>query len=298
MTLNIDPNTRSEFYSLDGYPVITVKKDGQDYTGTFTDNTTYIFDEPGYYEVYFSATSNIPDVGPIRQETYQFTILNPNEYRYSYIYNRYSNYYIEQVLKNDVDITDQLLRTLDVSTLTINGRTYMAELPLSYLDEKTGSGTYLITVNSNDRLFADSTLQTSFTYKVNIQVGTAPVRISIAEGSSTTDPITITFNRANIYSEMGEITVRILRSSGNSNTLYYTLDITDATDQTVSTQITNSGTYYIQILSPSGNLLYSYRVVKNEPLNAATIIAIVIATLVVVAVIIIIIKLRKRIRVK
>ncbi len=298
VTLNIDPNTRSEFYSLDGYPVITVRKDGQDYTGTFTDDTTYIFDEPGYYEVYFSATSNIPDVGPIRQETYQFTILNPNEYRYSYIYNRYSNYYIERVLKNDVDITDQLLRTLDVSTLTINGRTYMAELPLSYLDEKTGSGTYLITVNSNDRLFADSTLQTSFTYKVNIQVGTAPIRISIAEGSSTTDPITITFNRANIYSEMGESTVRILRSSGNSNTLYYTLDITDATDQTVSTQITNSGTYYIQILSPSGNLLYSYRVVKNEPLNAAAIIAIVIAALVVVAVIIIIVKLRKRIRVK
>ena len=298
VTINIDRNSRSEFYSLDGYPVISVKKDKVDYTGFFQDDTTYVFSETGYYEITFTATSNIPNVGPIRQETYQFTILNPNEHRYSYVYNRYSNYYVEKVIKDDVDVTEDLLRTLDVSTITVNQKTYMTELPLSYLDEKTGAGTYLITINSNDKLFQNSSEETTWTYKVIIQVGNAPIRISVDEGAETTSTITVSFNQANAYNEMGESTIRILRYVDDRESVYYSLDITSESSGEVVTEIDSAGTFYIQILSPSGNLLFSYKVVKNEPLNAAAIIAIVISVVVLIAVIIIIVKLRKRIRVK
>lgn len=298
VTVNIDKNTRSEFYSLDGYPVISVKKDGVEYTEYFQDDTSYLFSEPGYYEISFTATSNLPDVGQIRQESYQFTILNPNEYRYSYVYNRYSNYYVEKVIKDGVDVTEDLLKTLDVSTITVNQKTYMTELPLSYLDEKTGAGTYLITINSNDKMFKDSSAITSWTYKVNIQVGTAPIRISVAEGTETTSNISVTFNQANIFNEMGESTIRILRVVDDRESTYYTLDINSESTGEITTNIDTAGTYYIQIVSPSGNLLYSYKVVKNDPLNAAAIIAIVISVIVVIAVIFIIIKLRKRIAVK
>ena len=257
-----------------------------------------MFSEPGYYEISFTATSNLPDVGQIRQESYQFTILNPNEYSYSYVYNIYSNYYFEKVIKDGVDVTEDLLKTLDVSTITVNQKTYMTELPLSYLDEKTGAGTYLITINSNDKMFKDSSAITSWTYKVNIQVGTAPIRISVAEGTETTSNISVTFNQANIFNEMGESTIRILRVVDDRESTYYTLDINSESTGEITTNIDTAGTYYIQIVSPSGNLLYSYKVVKNDPLNAAAIIAIVISVIVVIAVIFIIIKLRKRIAVK
>ena len=62
--------------------------------------------------------------------------------------------------------------------------------------------------------------------------------------------------------------------------------------------ISNSGTYYIQLFTESGTLLYSYRVVKTDPLNAWAIIAIVLGVLAAVAIVLITLKLRKRMKVK
>lgn len=298
VTLNIDKSTRPEYYSLDGYPVINVKKNGEDYTGTFKDDATYIFAEPGYYEVSFTATSNQPEIGKLRQETYQFTILDPYEYRYSYIYNKYSNYYVEKVLKDNIDITENLVRMLDVETIKVNGKEYLKELPLSSTDEKTGAGVYLITINSNDTLYNQSTAKSNYTYQVTIQVGTAPIKISLKEGQETTGKITATFNQENIFNDIGKCTFRIMKNAESGNTTYYSLDIDENSTGEISTEITVSGTYYIQFVSPSGNLLYSYKVTKNDPLNAAAIIAIVISAIVAIAVVFIIIKLRKRISVK
>ena len=67
---------------------------------------------------------------------------------------------------------------------------------------------------------------------------------------------------------------------------------------TVTSTISTSGTYYITVRSMSGNLLYSYKVIKTEPLNAWAIAAIVIGAVVAIVVVIIIIKTRKRIKVK
>jgi len=314
--LNIDKSTRSEFYSASGYPEISVKKDGVEYNDFFREETTpttsYIFSESGYYEVKFTATSNLQDVGKIRQETYQFTILNPNENKYSFVYNKYSNYYIEKVVKDGEDITQHLVNTLDVATITLNKRefnvntgsysnvqrTYLVELPLSYMDEKTGAGTYFITINSNNKLYENTTLATSWTFKVNIKVGSAPIRISLAEGKSTTSNIDVAFNPQNVYNELGECTIRILQTVDDKSNIYYTLDINSQSSGEVSTMISATGVFYVQALSPSGTLLFSYKVTKDEPLNAASIIAIVVSAIAVVIIGFIIFKLRKRISVK
>lgn len=308
--LNIDASTRSEFYSLDGYPVISVKRNGVEYTDFETkDNTAFTFTENGYYQVTFSATSNIQNVGKIRQETYEFTILDPNEYRYSYIFNSYSNYYVEKVVKDGKDVTANLAKSLDAETITIKTKngliTYLKELPLSYLDEKTGAGTYLITINSNDKFYQNSDFITSWTYQVKIQVGSAPIRISLAQGEETTDNITFTFNAANIYEEMGNCYVRVVKYVDNEPVVItqgvekYLFEINaDSPSEQMSKEISASGTYYIQIVSMGDNLLYSYKVVKNEPMNGATIAIIVIAVVVALIIIFIIIKLRKRISVK
>ena len=251
---------------------------------------------------HFKATSNIPNVGEIRQEVYQFTILNPNEYKYSYIFNKYANYYVEKVEKDGIDITDSLVKTLDVSTITKNNKTYLAEIPLSYLDEKTGAGTYLITINSNDRMLQANSSTIKFTFKVTIKVGTAPIKVSVEEGTDTTDEVTVSFNTENIYKEMGECTLRILQYSkeGAYERVYYSLAINENTQMSQSPVIERgtSGIFYVQLVSPSENLLYSYKIIKSEPMNASTIIIIVVAVVVVIVAIIIIIKLRKKISVK
>lgn len=311
VSVNIDKTTRSDFYTLDGYPVLNVKKNGvalsEDEIKNITEDTTtatrYNFKEAGYYEIFFTATSNLPDVGKIRQETYQFTIMNANEYRYSYVFNKYANYYIEKVERDGKDITETLLRTLDVATISVDRKLYMAELPLSYLDEKTGAGTYLITINSNDRSYKQSTMPTSWTYKVIIQVGTAPIRISVAEGAGTTEKVDVVFNQENIYQEMGECVVRIIKyaddSASTARVIYSTEINAESTGEGSATiDRDDKGSFYVQIVSPSGNLLFSYKVVKNEPMNPATIIAIVISVVVALVVIFLIFKLRKRISVK
>ncbi len=339
VTINIDQSTLTDFYTLEGRPVLyyadpensenshyLVKRNGVEYAREDfrSSNAQYVFDQPGFYEITFLATSNTGD-GQIRQETYQFSIINANENKFSYIVNKYPNYYVEQVLKvvgeeteqQFDDITNDLVRLLDVETITktvreyvvnestglgsyvTSRKTYITSLPLSYLDEKTGAGTYFITVNTGDTQFAQDAVHQRFTFKISIKVGTASISVSVGEGATTTDPITVRFNQANIYKEMGECSLRVLRKLENGYSYFGDeIAINEASSGELSMTINTEGTYYVQLIAPSGNLLFTYKVVKKDPMNAASIIAIVISVLVVIAVVVIIIKLRKRISVK
>lgn len=308
VTLKIDPSTRSEFYSLDGFPIIHVKRNGIDYTGFTQEDTSYHFTETGFYQVTFEATSNLPGITKIRQQTYEFTIINPDEYRYSYIFNSYSNYYVEKVIKDGKDITSNLAKSLDAETIEIKTedgiKTYLKELPLSYLDEKTGAGTYMITINSNDKFYQNSNIITSWTYQLKIKVGSAPIKISLKEGASTTGSINFSFNTANVYSEMGSCYVRVVYYEDETPIIYtsngeqYLFGINAESTGEITRDITRTNTYYIQIVTEGENLLYSYKVVRNEPMNAATIIIIVVSVVAAIAIGFIIFKLRKRISVK
>lgn len=299
VTLTLDSET-SSYYTAEGAK-IAVTRNGVDYTGFTVDGDQYIFNATGYYGVTFSAKSSVDDAN-IKSQTYYFTILNPNEYRYSYIINKYSNYYIEKIAKDDInnDVTKIFLETLDLSTIYVNQIEYLAELTLSYLDEKTGAGTYYITVNSNEKLYNSENTKTSWTFKVIIQVGSADlIYSSIPAGEETTAPITITFNASNIYNEFGESTLRVIYYDDEGLTYTdYSYKINAETTDVQSYTIDKTNVYFVQLVSPSGNLLYSFKITKNEPFNAATIIAIVVSVLVVIVVIILIIKLRKRIAVK
>ncbi len=339
VTLNIDSSTLRRFYRADGYPTFLdtdidpetgerkwlIKRNGVEYRKDFESTTHFTFDEPGYYEIAFASVSNLPTVESIRQETYQFTILSSDEHKFSHVFNRYANYYVEKVIKNGQDVTAELLESFkaDIPTMTVsttvpvldsNGlptydtrgnqifqtitKEYLTQLPLSYADDKTGIGEYIITINTSNNLDVSQNVPHSFTYKVTINSGDAPLRISLAEGESTTGTITINYNLTNLFLEMGESTLRVLRLADNGYAIHSSVDINSTTTGEGSLSISSTGTYFIQLLSPSGNLLFTYKVVRNEPLNTAAIIAIVVAAVVLVAVIFIIIKLRKRISVK
>lgn len=302
VTLKIDSATRTEFYLQTGLPEITVTRNGIDISENFNRRATeYVFSDPGYYVVEFAAISSEANKGKIRVEKYQFMIINPNEYKISYVYNKYSNYFVEKVVRKGVDITEQLVNTMDIEKITINRKQYLTYLPLSYLDEKTGNGDYVITINSNNASIGNSVMPASFTFKVTINSGNAPIRISLAEGKSTTSAISISFNQTNVYAELGECEFKIIEQVGNNAfTTVASKLITEQTTSDYSIAISDSftGTFYIQFESPSGYLLFSYKVSRTAPMNAASIIAIVVAVIVVVVAIILIVKLRKRISVK
>ena len=299
VTLTIDTNLTS-YYTEAGVS-IEVTRNNVAYTGYTYNNRerAYTFSSPGYYKVKFSAISN-RDNQAIQSLEYSFTILNPNEYRYSYILNQYSNYYIEKVVKDGVDVTDTFLNTLDLRTIIVNQKEYLAELALSYLDEKTGVGVYDITVNSNEKMYQSDNTQTSWTYRVIIEVGTADLIFSnVSAGSTTKSTINLTFNTTNVYNEFGYSFLQaVYYNDIGAKIIDYSYEINANSTGVQTYSITDANTYFIQLVSPSGILLYSYKVIKEDPFNAATIIAIVVSIVVVIGVIILVILLRKRIKVK
>lgn len=253
-------------------------------------NNTYTFSEPGFYTVKFNATSTTGVV--IRDEVYSFTIINKNESRYAFEFSEYSNYYIEKVLKDGVDITEDLLKISNFKTIVIGNKTYLSSITLNHLDEKTGNGRYEITVNLNNATYAPVTGE-RFTFGLWINLAKPPISVSLEEGGSTTDAIRISFNPQNLYKTVGDCYIQIGGARYD-----YTSENIETLGESTTLQITSAGTYFIQVYTQSGHLLYSYKVSKTDPLNSFAIIAIVLGVLAVAAIIFITIKLRKRQKVK
>ncbi len=288
--VTIKPTNLSTYYQPSRMPTISVKRNGKDYTGFVTSNNSYTFKDAGFYTVLFNATS-ITGV-PVRTEEYSFTILNKNESRYAYEFSGYSEYYIEKIEKDGYDITESLIEIANFPTINIDGKTYLSALTINYLDEKTGSGRYKITINLNNKELKN-TIGSSFTFEFWINTANPPISVSLPEGEKTTKDIVISFNVQNLYDTVGDCYLLIanLRRDYTADTLS-----NYGTNERITIKL--SGTYYIQLYTASGHLLYSYKVVRTDPLNAFAIIAIVIGVIVVGAVIGITIALRKRQKVK
>ncbi len=295
VTLSIDPNTKS-YYTESG-PQITVERNGREYT-VAQSNGNYVFNQSGTYRVKFSATSRLSTVPNVtlREEWYEFTILNEDQYHYSYIFNEFEKYYIKKIMKNDVDMTEAYVQTLNLPKIRVNDKTYLSKLILSYLDEKTGAGTYTITINSNDRSLSNA----EWTYKVTIQAGQAPIKISLGQGETTTGNITITYNVANMWNTMGECTVRVVTYSGSTIGVVYSHTITKDNNTGEGRYVlSREGTFFVQVVTGENNdPMFSYKITKKAPMNAATIIAIVLSSIAFVVIVFLIFKLRKRISVK
>ncbi|MBO5395217.1 MAG: hypothetical protein J6A28_04915 [Clostridia bacterium] len=253
-------------------------------------NNVYTFSDPGFYTVKFNATSSTGVL--IRSEEYSFTILNKNESRYAFEFSEYGNYYIETVKLNGVDVTKDLITLGNFKTTIIGGEPYLSSITLNHLDQKTGKGRYEITVNINNPAYQPVTGE-RFTFALWINLAQPPIRVSLDEGGATTDPIQVTFNPQTLYKAVGDCYVQI----GNAR-YDYTSENIATFESTEMLTISASGTYFIQVYTQSGQLLYSYKVTKNEPLNSFAILAIILGALALGAVVFITIKLRKRQKVK
>ncbi len=295
----------NEYYTAQssgsGLGMIRAQRNGQDITSfNYDANThTFTFSDPGYYTVWFVGTS-VTGV-EVRQQTYNFTIVNPNESRYSYEFAPYQNYYIKSVVKDNLgDITQTILNDmasesptlgLQLQTVVVDGATYLKELVTSYIG--TGSGRYTVTIATNGNFNrSDYSLPTELTFSYWINTASVPIDISLTEGQSSSSPITVTFNAERIYQTVGECMITV------AGTVFHISEETISSMGTTQFSIQATGTYFITARSMSGNLLFSYKVTKTEPLNGWAIAAIVIGCVAVIVAVIIIVKLRKKIKVK
>ena len=264
-----------------GQSMIRVKRNGFDFSEfTFDAGTsTFTFDKVGFYQVYFSATA-INGV-ELREQTYSFTIINPYESRYAFGFSTYNGYRIKEVLKDD-----------GISIKNYEDYKGKDNIFVSYYDENTGAGSWTITIDTGKKLTLGSQETTKFTFSFLIRSALPPINVSAGEGTTTTDVIKISFNAENIYNAVGDCILSF------GDTVFHINKDTIQTIGVQSLEIRTAGTYYIQVTTESGNLLYSYKVTKKDPLNGWAIMAIVLGVILVTGITIVVIKLRKRIKVK
>lgn len=276
--------------------IITATKNGKEYKDFEYSNEDYsfTFSETGFYRVYMTAYGKSANT-EIRKQEYTFTIVNAKESRYAYEFSAYKNYYIQSVVKNDIDITDKLVKSLktDTNITKVSGKEYLKNLLLSYYDEKTGAGRYVITICANDSLYTTENHDMStFSFEVYINSQQVPIIVSEEDGATTDKSVTVSFNAKNVYSAVGECYIVVGRDT------YYIDETTEENVELILGDNESSGTYFIQVCSMSGNLLFSHKINLQEPMNAWTIIAIIAGVVAIVLVAFIVIKLRKRMGVK
>lgn len=290
------PESFNSLYDAGGKPVINVTRNGEDYTANVSkDRTTgeYILNVPGYYEVYFSAKIDSYDV---RHQKYSFAILDSTEARWAFEYSEYANYEIVSVKKNGnlIDLSNYFNH--NIYTVKVNGVNttvkYLKNILISLYDEITGAGQYEITIRTNVGV------NQTFTFSFYIRdTGTIPLKISVPEGTATANTIIISFNAADLYNKLG--TCKIFIDDRNFILVDYNyVENLSPSDYNRQMSINSNGVKFVQIVTPSGKVLYSYKVIKQEPLNAVSIIIIVSSVLAVSSLIVTVVLLRRRMKIR
>lgn len=270
------PDESMKFYDSSSNPQIVVKRAGEEIE-VVGKNRVWTVSEPGFYEVSFLAKW----LGEyILVEPIHFSIINPTESRLAYEFMGVEKYEIISVLKGDEEIISRL------------GGSRIRTLSATLDDEKTGEGHYAVTVRA---IRDDSNLPVlDFTFEFWLHQANPPIVVSVEQGTETKDTITVQFNVFNLYDEVGDCYVKI----GNMDAIIVEGKNLATMDEIQNIEITTRGDYFIQVYTKSGNLVYSYRVIKKDPLNTVTIVLICVGAAVLVALIIVFVKLRKRVKIR
>lgn len=270
------PDDSMKFYDTSSSPQIVVKRAGEEIEVSGK-NRTWTVSEAGFYEVSFLAKW----LGEyILVEPVHFSIINPTESRLAYEFMGVEKYEIVSVLKGDEEIIDRL------------GGSGVRSLSATLADENTGEGHYTVTVRAKRD---DENLPVlDFSFGFWLHQADPPIVVSVEQGTETKDTINVQFNIYNLYEEVGDCYVQI----GNMDPIVLEGGNLSTMNELQSIDITTRGDYFIQVYTKSGNLVYSYRVIKKDPLNTVTIILICVGAVLLVALTIVFVKLRKKVKIR
>lgn len=285
------PSHTMTYYDNNARPIILVTRDLEVVTDYKYDQKTrtYTFEKPGLYKILFSAKIGSKEV---KQEPFFFEIIKEKEIAWVFNVEKYGNYYIEKIEKNNIDVTNNLSNSSlgELVSVNLNGVQVnrLKNLVVSLFDEQTGAGNWAITINTNNEL------NQKFNYKFTISDTNPPIEVSVPEGTQTTDTINVSFNARNLYENVGEAIVKIGSQEIYLNEAYFTGNYVEI--QNIS--ITAIGDSYIQVFTPSGRLVYTYRVTRTTPLNTVAIIIIVVSVLAGGGLVVMFVMLRKRMKIR
>ncbi len=260
---------------------ISVMRNGQKYSNYDKAEDLFTFNEAGRYVVTFTSeygTSKLENV------VYNFTLLSTKSARLAYEFAGIPGYEIVKVVKNNVDIT---------SNFQVDGK--ITSLFISSSDSRSGNGDYTITLKVGER---DSDLLV-YSFRINDYVPT--ISSNVKYGETTTGNIDISYNPSYIYNQLGKCYIVVYVYNSDSNAIYefsrFTIDENE-TSSLSSFTLTRSYTYFVQVVTETGNTISSFRVNKTDPLNFFAIIIIIVSVVAGIVLTIVIVKLRTRMRVK
>lgn len=233
--------------------------------------TKYAFSDSGLYVIGLTASK-----GTITyNSTYSFTIINANVAKMTFGFSSIYGFTINKVIKNNADITSSITSSsLDSMWLTSG--------------QPNTVGTYNISLIGYDKLTNDYK-EFSFVVKLNNEVPSI-FPIDYEYGTKTRKAITLQYNPALIYSQVGESYILITGDNGASEQI----DIdSNSPDMLANIVITNNGKYNITIYNKDGNFITNYTATKIAPLNTSAKIIIIIACVIVAALTVAFIILRR-----
>lgn len=282
------PDITLSYYDVNAKPKIFVELNGKiveklDKVSAYE----WKFTTPGLYKIWFSA--KIAEKA-IYEAPIIFTILSPIESRLSYTYSGYSNYYIEDILREGISVKEVLTNVNTGEIYEVNGVYYLKNISLHANDVKTGTGSWTFIVNTNNEF------NQTFEFTIWINKAIVPIELSVDNGVKTTDDILVMFNTRNLLNATGDCIVKI----SNFADLVITKEKLESgeIEELYTITITKAGDYYVEVTTLSGQLLYSQFVIKADPLNTISIIIIVVAVAVATVGIVLFIRLRKRMKIK
>ncbi len=276
----------SKYYDINKIQ-IAITRNGTSFTSaqiaSLITNNTLTFTTPGRYTVTFDGSYNNK---AFMSNVYNFTLISSTASSMAFEYPEIVGYQIEQVLRDNEDITSSFMSDGKVKSLLISSD-----------DSRSGNGSYTVTLRYGSA--PHQTLEFSFLISDFIPT----LSCNIAFGETTTSNIVISFNADYIYNQLGDCEVKIMVYNSDSNTFYQYNKTAIKIDKdnlgsARKITLTASNSYFIQVETASGNVLTSFRVNKKDPLNFFAIVSIIVGVIVLVVVTIIIIKLRTRMRVR
>ena len=300
-SVKLQINRYNETTGRNNYDINTIKVEvvlnGKKYTGYEhpSESTTYIFHDYGTYLITISAKLLGTDM--IVKSQIVFTILNPNEARSALDFTSIDGYNIISVFSItktvEKDVTEKFIDLLQDKSNTGGANVYNKLVTYERLIEAFGSSTQgkmkfrvLYEVDDDDLLPAR---RAEFSFTLNNE--TATINSSIKAGGKTTKEVTLKFNAANIYDQIGDCYLvindeKVLKIDENSINKITEIKLKDV------------GQYYVQLVGDSGNISTSFNFTIKEPLNVVSIILIVVVVAIVAALIGTFIWLRTRMKVR
>ncbi len=266
---------------------IAVYKNGNE-TSVVSDGGLIKFNEPGFYTVSITATTELTSSTVANQEissTYSFAIVRTDLARNSFNVSKGSNFIIDKVIKiianERYDLTEEFKKS--PNGLVDSQNSYSSSLIwLSFAEQQNSK--FEITLKALNSI---TNKYDSFTFSLWLNDEKPVILTNIKDGVSTKEIIELYYNPGLIYEQVGSCTIQI-------NGVTYAV-INDESEVVVNTlTMESSGTYFVKIIADDGTVLSSYRFTKNEPLNAVTKIVLISAGIGVVVVIVLFFLIRKK----